>query len=106
MDNIIPMIVGALILMVILTILSVRLQKKALQNQKEKFSLIEGEKYEILQNGGRTIKDLTFRSVSFGRKSVNGNIDFLFTKESTYRGEKIERNIKTKAGSIWKCTKL
>ena len=79
---------------------------KRAQSVKDEFDLVEGQAYDVLQNGGRTTSNLTFIKIYRGNNSANGNINLLFTKRASYQGGTIEREVVIKYGSIWNVTKL
>lgn len=97
----IPVMVAIVLFTIIMLV-----QQKNLKNAKERFGLVEGNKYEVLQNGGRTHHDLTFVRAYYGNNSSNGRINFEFVKKSPYRDGFIDKTVVIKMGSIWKITKL
>ena len=110
MDDLFIIFIAVGTLLFLLTILIVVFyvisSKKKLLNIKEELSLIEGNKYEILQNGGKTIKDLVFVSIYYGNHSANGNVNLLFHKKSKYRESYVIKEVIIKYGSIWKITNI
>lgn len=80
--------------------------KKKIKSIKNEFNLVEGCSYNVIQNGGRTLKNLVFVRITTGNNSINGNINIIFVKNSNYRDSTIQREIVVKYGSIWKVEKL
>ena len=87
-------------------IVAVYLRYKMLKDATESLGLIEGETYEVLQNGGKVNKDLTFIRAYYGNRSKNGSINFEFTKNKKYRDEYITESVVIKFGSIWQVVRL
>lgn len=109
-DNIVIISIITVILLVAIIIIFSYIGEKNWQKRKqgimEEFNLVEGCRYNVTQNGGRTIKNLIFNRITIGNNGVNGKINLIFIKTSKYREETSKREITIKYGSIWKVEKL
>lgn len=105
MDNsattiIIVLFVLLIIAAIAIALVSSYLSKKRLEEIVSELGLVQGAQYNVTNNNGNRVLNLTYDHIAYGNKSQNGNINIYFIKNSKYRGTLTQKEVMIKYGNI------
>ncbi len=83
-----------------IALVSSYLSKKRLEEIVSEFGLVQGAQYNVTNNNGNRVLNLTYDHIAYGNKSQNGNINIYFIKNSKYRGTLTQKEVMIKYGNI------
>jgi hypothetical protein len=68
--------------------------------------LQKGAVYDVITNGGKTHRNITFIGLGHGNRSINGSMNLYFSRSVKYREDTIDRDLTIKYGAVWKVVKV